>query len=89
MNNGTTFIGVSAGAYIAASNIGYVENLEDNNYSDEDLTAINSISENIICHYDHYSYEQYNACTKNGNKFVIVINDSDLTVLRNGKWKIL
>ena len=89
VNNGATFIGVSAGAYIATSNIGYVENLEDNNYSDGDLSALNLISENIICHYDHYSYEQYKACTKNGNKLVIAINDSDLAVLRNGKWKIL
>ena len=59
----STYIGVSAGAYICCQNIQYVLLLEDNNYDFDNFEALGFIrDENIICHSDQISYATISQC---------------------------
>lgn len=87
-NKGTVYIGVSAGADIATENIEYVKQLEDNNdITDNCYEALGLISENVLCHYDHYSYLTLKVCREISRNSFITINDDQLLKFENGEWK--
>lgn len=51
--NKSTYIGVSAGAYLACTSIEYVKLFEDNNHiTDEDYSALGLTQKHVLCHSD-------------------------------------
>lgn len=52
VNEGATYIGVSAGAELATVNLEYVRFLEDNNYSLDDYEGLSLVKDVIIPHAD-------------------------------------
>ena len=81
---GAAYIGVSAGAYISASDIKYLTCLEDNNYIPDDFSALNLIDKNIICHSDQYTYQNIALCKQlSPGKEFIYLNNTDVLVLDN------
>lgn len=85
LEKGAVYIGVSAGAYVATSNIEYVTQLEDNNVIEDDFVGLGLISEGVICHADHYSYSTYKACEEILDKTIIRINDDELWLYEDGR----
>jgi len=84
------FIGVSAGAYIATNNIKYVTKLEDNNeIADDDFEALSLIPENVICHYDHYSYAAFKECSEEYGSDILSIKDDQLLMFVNGEYQYI
>lgn len=57
-----TYIGVSAGAYIACGDIEYVKLLEDDDYIFDDYIGLGLFNGRIICHYDLYGSGVYSQC---------------------------
>lgn len=58
VEKGTIYIGVSAGAELATSNLEYVSLLEDNNYSLVDYKGLSLIRDVIIPHADQYQVSE-------------------------------
>lgn len=83
------FIGVSAGAYFSTNNIEYITQVEDNNWLKDDFNALGLISENILCHYDHYSYSILKVCEEVGGRPIMTINDTQLLMYEDGDWKYI
>lgn len=82
------YIGVSAGADIAAANIEYVTLLEDNNHIDDgDFSALGLIPEIPLCHYDHRSFLTLEKCGEISGRRVITINDDQLVRHYDGDIK--
>lgn len=54
VNEGATYIGVSAGAELATVNLEYVRFLEDNNYSLDDYKGLSLVKDVIIPHADQH-----------------------------------
>lgn len=52
VDNGSIYIGVSAGAELATCNLEYVKNLEDDNFSIQDFGGLSLVDEMIIPHSD-------------------------------------
>lgn len=60
VDNGSVYIGVSAGAELATPNLEYVRYFEDNNYSIVDFKGLSLVNEVIIPHADqHQISEQF------------------------------
>ena len=83
----STYIGVSAGAYISAQNIEYVKQLEDNNVIESDYGALGLVSNAVVCHADHYSYLQIKACKTVSDTPVVTLRDDQVVFLKDGEWK--
>jgi len=83
------YIGVSAGAYIAAESIRYVMRLEDNNEITDGFGALGLVPDNILCHYDHYGYPMLKECEEVGEKPIRTINDDQLLMFRNRRWQYI
>lgn len=84
IKKGSTYIGVSAGAYICTSDIEYVTLLEDNNYKFDDFAALGILEDNIIiCHADQYGYKNILKCKElvPYNKHFLYINNTDVVVI--------
>ena len=89
-DKGAVYIGVSAGADIATENIEYVTQLEDNNVIDEkQFEALGLITESVLCHYDHYSYSTLKACREISGRSIVTINDDQLLMFEDGKWRYI
>ena len=87
-NRGVVYIGVSAGADIAAKSIEYVLQLEDNNEIDDgDFSALGLIGESVLCHYDHYSYLMLKICREISGDTVVTINDDQLIKYENDAFE--
>ena len=84
INKGATYIGVSAGAYICCEDIKYLEALEDNNYINDDFSALGLLRENIVCHSDQYGYETIAKCKIYApeRRFVYITN-TDVVLINN------
>lgn len=86
-HRGTIYIGVSAGADVAAGNIRYVTELEDNNeIHDQQFEALALINESVLCHYDHYTYATLKACQEVSGRPVVTINDDQVVQFYDGIW---
>ena len=89
-NNGTVYIGVSAGADIAAKSIEYVLQLEDNNeITDGNYNALGLINESIVCHYDQRSMMTLKACRDVCKNEIMTINNDQLLMYTDGNWSNL
>lgn len=89
-NNGTVYIGVSAGADIAAESIEYVLQLEDNNeITDKNYNALGLINESIVCHYDQRSMMTLKACRDVCKNEILTINNDQLLMYTDGNWSYL
>lgn len=78
------YIGVSAGTDIATESIEYVMQLEDNNViKDKRFGALGLIAENILCHYDNYSYSTLKACEQVSSSSVMTINNDQLLLFED------
>lgn len=89
-NKRAVYIGVSAGASIASENIEYVTQFEDNNVITNHLFgSLSLVHENIICHYDHYSYSTISACREVSGKPIMTIKDDQLLMYDDGKWEYI
>ena len=78
VENGATYIGVSAGAELATVNLEYVRFLEDNNYSLVDYNGLSLVREIIIPHADqHRLSEQMRSVfdTKQSTHILRIAND--------------
>lgn len=84
VKNGAVYIGVSAGAYVACDSIEYVGQLEDNDYIDNDYSAIGLCDKIIICHYDLYGYSYYRSCADKFPDYEIMTIDNDEAVIIDG-----
>lgn len=86
----SVYIGVSAGADITTQSIEYVTQLEDNNeINDKDFKALGLISRCLLCHYDHYTYATLKVCQEVSGNFAMPINDTQLLIFENYKWKYI
>ncbi len=81
--DGAVYIGSSAGAYIACNSIEYVMQLEDNDYINDDFSALGLFNKLIICHYDVYGYSYYRSCAEKFSDYEIVTIDNDEVVSAN------
>ncbi len=82
LKNGSTYIGVSAGASLATVDIGYVAQLEDDNYSLSDYSGLGLIDDCVLCHIDQYSPATVIACKS-------VCRDRKLFGIRNDEIAVL
>ncbi len=83
----TLYIGVSAGAYLAAPGMEYVTRLEDNNELEgQDLTALGLIPTGIVCHFDHYSHFHKKECQQTAGHPVLTLKDDQVLVFQNNTW---
>lgn len=86
LTNKTSYIGVSAGAYIASKSIEYVKQLEDDDYEENEYRALGLVSNPIICHSDHYSHSQIKSCEIIAMAKSILIRDDQLVHLKSDNW---
>lgn len=77
LEKGAAYIGISAGAYVAAQDMRYCLLLEQNDkYPLDDYTALGLIDFNVICHYNKYERETSDQVKEtSGEKDIITIND--------------
>lgn len=77
LEKGATYIGISAGAYVAAQDMRYCLLLEPNDrYPLDDYIALGLVDCNVICHYDKYGSDIYNHVKEaSGGKDIITIDD--------------
>lgn len=86
LTNKTSYIGVSAGAYIASKSIEYVKQLEDDDYEENEYRALGLVSNPIICHSDHYMHSQIKSCEIIAMAKSILIRDDQLVHLKSDNW---
>lgn len=90
--NGCTYIGLSAGAYLACKgSIEYVKLFDDNNHiSDGDFTALGLTDKYVLCHYDirgaadKYAVRQYIGYDSE----LVCISGNDVITLNNSKEEV-
>ena len=77
LEKGAVYVGISAGAYVAAQDMSYCLLLEQNaRYPLDDYAALGLIDFNVICHYNKYEREISDQVKeKSGEKDIITIND--------------
>ena len=62
VTDGTDYIGVSAGAMLATSNIEYAAQLEDNNFGFNKFDGLGLIDDCVVCHIDQLEKSAVLAC---------------------------
>ena len=87
LKQNTIYIGVSAGVYIASSNIEYVKQLEDDNYLHNAYGALGLLPFSILCHSDHYSFKQIKSCKDLSVNPIITLQDDQMILYKDGDWE--
>ncbi len=85
---GTTYIGVSAGAYLATGDMGYVSRLESCEHYQCRLPALGLFQANIVCHAEHYSEDDLKACRRLDGTQTYHLRDDQLMHCSRGSWKL-
>lgn len=78
VEEGSIYIGVSAGAELATQNLEYVKFLEDNNYSIDNFDGLGLVEDIILPHYDQRGIFDKLCCASTGDvkrKIVGINND--------------
>ena len=75
--DGSNYIGISAGAMLATSNIQYAAQLEDNNFCLSNYDGLGLIDDCIVCHVDQLEKSDVLACKTSspGKKLLGIRND--------------
>lgn len=85
-----TYIGVSAGAYIACDNIEYVRLIEDDNYIFDDYIGLALFDGRIICHYDLYGSGVYSQCRRAyPDAIFYTLENSQAAVVEKNAWEYI
>ena len=82
----TAYIGVSAGAYLAGTDIEYVTIFEDNNFKKTDYAGLGLIAEKPICHAEHYPYMMIEQCKSFSATRVFLLRDDQVVVYKGDDW---
>lgn len=85
---GTVYVGVSAGADLATENIEYVRRLEsDEHLSSGNCDALGLLADNVLCHADARDDGTKIACKVAGGKPMIYIRNDQLVHVLDGRWE--
>ena len=80
VKSGVTYIGGSAGAYIATKNIEHVVKYDDNNVEITDFSGLGLFDGILVCHYTYLRKYDYDELCKISNFKVYFLTDSDSIV---------
>lgn len=83
LNDGTTFIGFSAGAYLMSLDIAHIAKYDENNVGVTDFSGLGLAGSRIICHFDNSRYGDYFLLTQQTEDHVLAIYDEDVVVVRD------
>ncbi len=89
LGRGSVYIGVSAGAYVAARSIEYVKQLEDDNVCRDSYGALDLIPEIIVCHSEHYSRSQIKECEAVSGMPAVTIGDGQAVTFEGCTWEYI
>lgn len=84
VENGADYIGISAGAYLACTDIEYVKNFDDNNFiTDGDFSGLALTDKYILCHFDERGTAEIKMCRQfiGYDTELITINDNQIVIL--------
>ncbi len=82
VKSGVTYIGGSAGAYIATKNIEHVLRYDDNNVEMTDFNGLGLFDGVILCHYTYQRKFDYDDLCKTSKYKVYYFTDSDSIVYK-------
>lgn len=83
IKKGAVYIGGSAGAHIASSNIAHVEKYDANTFGLNDLSGLNLFDGILICHYSDERRKDYEELKRKGEHRVITLTDQESIVIDN------
>ena len=80
---GAVYIGASAGAVLATSDLEYVTAVEDNNFSLCDFTGLGLCNNVIVPHFDQMSHSSINSCRvlSDSSRRMLYIKNCDAVVM--------
>lgn len=86
LNQGATFIGYSAGAYLVSNDVRHIQKYDDNNVGIEDFSGMGLLNARLICHFDEDRYDDYCKLRMSTTDVVFRIGENDILVVDGNEF---